>query len=252
MTRLRRNGALTCLAVLAAAFVLPRAGAAQERRPDFLFKRPVLRVTVRTGVSVPRARSDVFDFTRQQLTVDRTDFASLVWGGEVAVRATERLDVVLGFDVASRGVRSEFRDWVGTDDLPIRQESRFLRVPVTIGVKGYLFERGRRLGRFAWIPARWSPYLGTAVGWIWYEFEQSGEFVDFETLDIFTDTFRSADRTGTVQVLAGADVSLGPRLVLTAEGRYGWARAPMSSDFVGFDDIDLAGFQATIGLSFRF
>jgi hypothetical protein len=76
--------------------------------------------------------------------------------------------------------------------------------------------------------------------------------VDFENLDIFPDVFESSGWTPTAHVLAGADFSLTPRLALNAEGRYGWAKADMGPDFVGFDKIDLAGFQATLGLSVRF
>jgi hypothetical protein len=39
---------------------------------------------------------------------------------------------------------------------------------------------------------------------------------------------------------------------LVTEARYERARAPMSSDFVGFDRIDLSGFTLSTGLHLRF
>jgi hypothetical protein len=162
--------------------------------------------------------------------------------------------VEVGLDVsyANSNTRSEFRDWVDQDDLPIEQNTRLSWVPVTATVKAYLWERGRRISQLAWIPGKWSPFIGVGGGRVYYTFKQNGDFVDFETLEIFTDTFRSSGNSGIFHVLAGAEWSLSPRFYLTGEGRYSWAEADMDSDFVGFDPIDLSGFQGTVGLALRF
>jgi hypothetical protein len=144
------------------------------------------------------------------------------------------------------------REWVGVDDLPIEQITEFKRMPLTVGVKAYLADRGRRVGRFAWIPEKWAPFVGAGLGVVWYDYDQTGEFVDYVTLEIFRDHFTSEGSAPTIHVFGGADWSLGPSLFLTAEGRYGWAKADMGSDFVDFDQIDLSGFQATAGISLRF
>ncbi len=249
----RRRSLLAGAAMLAAttlAAALPAAGQAPER--DFLFRTPRVTLGIRGGYAVARASSEIFDFTREQLTVDRSDFDAPAFGGQLAIRVTPRVDLALDLSVASTRSRSELRKWVGTDDLPIEQETEFRRIPLTVGVKAYLKDRGRSVGRFAWIPARWVPYVGAAGGWVWYRFEQAGDFVDFETLDIFADRFISEGTTPTVHVYTGADWSLGPHFVLTAEARYAWATADMSGDFVDFDPMDLSGLQASLGISLRF
>lgn len=238
-------------AVIAVLLVFPTVAAAQGGL-GFLFKRPVVSIGVRAGYSVAQAGSDVFDFTREQLTVVKRDFNAPTWGLDFAVRVTERFDVALSFGQASSNTRSEFRDWVDLDDRPIAQSTRFVRRPLTLSVKAYFWDRGRRISRFAWVPETWSPYVGAGGGRVWYEFQQDGDFVDFETLDIFVDTFRSKGSTPTVHAFAGVDYSLAPRFVVTVEGRYSWAKAEMGRDFEGFDKIDLAGFQATVGLAARF
>lgn len=240
--------AIALLAPLALTGVLH----AQEQGDGFLFKRPSVTLGVRLGYAVPRAGSEVFDFTREELTVDKSDFNAFSFGGELAVRATERFDVGLNAGFEKSDTRSEFRDWVDQDDLPIEQSTTFTRVPVTLGVKAYLMDRGRRIGRFAWIPRKWAPYVGAGAGLVWYEFEQVGDFVDFETQDIFFAEFRSSGSSPLAYMAAGVDVSLGPRWVVTAEGRYNWASAEMDRDFVGFDDIDLAGLRAAVGIGVRF
>lgn len=257
----RTLGRMTVLAALVGALAAPAALAAQER-PDFLFRTPRISLGLRVGYALPTASSEIFDFTREQLTVERTDFASATWGGELAVRVAPRIDVAAEFGYASARKLSEMREfteWVGDTELPIEQTTEFRRVPFTIGVKAYLSERGRSVGRFAWIPARWTPFVGAGAGWVWYRFEQEGDFVDYETYDpveetydIFTDRFVSDGNAPTIHLFGGADWSLGPNFFLTAQGRYTWARADMSRDFKDFDRMDLSGFQATAGISVRF
>ena len=236
-------------AALLAGVVLAEGATAQGT--DFLFKRPTVTLGVRLGYAFPRAGSEVFDFTREQLTVDKRDFNGLSAAGEVTVRATDRLDAALNLGVEWSNTRSEFRDWVDDNDLPIEQDTRFTRVPVTLGVKAYLLERGRRISRSAWIPKKWAPYLGAGAGIVWYRFEQIGDFVDFDTLEIFFDEFESRGSSPVAYLAGGLDFSLGPRWLVNGEARYSWASAEMGRDFVGFDKIDLTGFKVMLGFSVR-
>ena len=236
-------------AALLVGVVLAEGATAQGT--DFLFKRPTVTVGVRLGYAFPRAGSEVFDFTREQLTVDKRDFNGLSAAGEVTVRATDRLDAALNLGVEWSNTRSEFRDWVDDNDLPIEQDTRFTRVPVTLGVKVYLLERGRRISQLAWVPKKWAPYLGAGAGIVWYRFEQIGDFVDFDTLEIFFDDFESRGSSPVAYLAGGLDFSLGPRWLVNGEARYSWASAEMGRDFVGFDKIDLTGFKGMLGFSVR-
>ncbi len=249
------SGALGLL--IAAALVAPVGHQEASAQRGFLLGTPKASLTVRIGASVPRTGSgdgteSLWDFNRKQLTVEGGDFAGASVGGELAIRASEHMDVTLGVMYNRGDTRSEFRDWVDGDDLPIEQSTVFVTLPVVLGVKAYLRERGRSVGRFAWIPRTWNPYGGLALGWTRYKFQQWGDFVDFETLDIFADNFLSEGWGRTLHLLGGLDVQLNRRMVLNGEARYGFARAPLESDFVGFPDLDLGGAQVTVGLGFRF
>ncbi len=228
--------------------VLPTRTLAQ----DFLFRRPSLTFTVWGGYALPRESSDVFDFTRENLTVERGDFRSGTFGGELAWRASERVDVAAGVEYAQASRPSEFRHWVDTNGLPIEQMTKLARTPLTLTVKGYLFPRGRSISRYAWVPRAWSPYVGAGGGWVWYDFEQSGDFVDFDDLGIFTDHLTARGMGPEGHVLAGAELSLSARLLMKVEYRYAWATATLKgTDFVGFDPIDLSGSRAVVGLAVR-
>lgn len=242
-------GRVAALAV-AGAFVLPLTGSAQQKA-DFLFGQPRVTLGVHGGYAMV-AGSDVFEFSEEILTLDHGDFHSPLLGAALGVRATERLDITLDVGFARSEVRSEYWDWVDLDDLPIEQTTTFKRVPVTLGAKFYLWDRGRSISRFAWVPAAWAPYVGGGGGVTHYTFRQEGDWVDYETRDIVYDVLESEGTATTGFLRGGADVSLSPRFVFNVDGRYMWAHGGMERDFTGFDDIDLGGFNATVGFAVRF
>ena len=243
----------TALLGLLGMVLLPLASPVHAQSADFLFRRPTVTAALRVGWSVARAQSDIFDLVTDTLTLDRSDFATIAVQAELGVRVSERLDVTLGVGHSESSARSEFVNWVDLDDRPIEQTTAFRRTPIELGVKAYLRERGREISRFAYVPSRWAPWLAAGAGAMPYAFEQSGDFVDFETQEIFTKDFVSDGVAPTAHVGAGIDVSLMPHLLLTGEGRYQWASAEMSRDFEGdFDPIDLSGFQLTVGVAARF
>jgi len=244
------------LAVAGAALLaasLPTITEAQEGHEGFLLKQPRASLGFHLGYAVAGASSEIFDFTRERLTVGDRAFDAPSVGGSLGIRVNPRWDVRLDLSYSRSEVSSEFRDWVDLDDLPIEQETSFQRVPVTVGIQYYLKDRGRSVGRFAWVPSDWNAYVGVGGGATFYRFEQVGDFVDFETLDIFADRFTDEGSALTGQAFAGAEVSLSPTFLLTAEGRYNLADpAEMSGDFLGFEPMDLSGFEFVVGLSARF
>ena len=224
--------------------------AAQQR--DFLFGKPNVTLGVRLGLALPTAGSEVFDFTIKELTVERGDFTTMDFEAELGVRLRDRLDLALNIGHSGSTTRSEARAWEGTDGLPVEQTTRFALTPVTLGAKVYMKDRGRAVSQFAWVPATWSPYVAAGGGVTLYEFSQQGEFVDYDTLDIFRATFTSEGWAPTAYGGVGIELSLGRHLLATGEVRYLWSRTDMSRDFVDFDPIDLSSSQLALGLAVRF
>ena len=233
---------------------------AQQR--DFLLKTPQVTLSIRGGYSVPRAGSgdvteSLWDHARRNLTVETADFAGPYVAAEVGIRGSDRVDVVFGLGYSASSTLSEFREFVGDDDLPITQTTEFTTAPLTVGLKAYLMPRGRSIGSYAWVPRNFNAFAGVAGGVVWYRFEQYGEFVDDETYEIFIDNLRSVERAPTVQFFTGMDVGINNRVMLTTEARYGFAKGPVQydysgySDFEGFSKLDLAGLQLSAGISLR-
>jgi hypothetical protein len=245
---------LATLSGLAAALLLalPAAALAQRSGDGFLFRVPTWRLAILGGIAQPRGSSDIYEFVTDELTLTRGSFAGALAGASLAFRIAPRVDLSLSASYAGRSAGSEFRRFVGEDDLPVEQRTELHRVPIMASVRLALVPPGRAVGRFAWIPTRVVPFVGGGAGAVWYRLSQDGDFIDKETLDIFADTFESTGWSVGATAFAGSDVSLGPRYGVTAEGRYLWSKGPMKGDFSTFNKIDLSGYDASIGLYVRF
>lgn len=241
-------------AVIAMGSMVTTVNDAAAQRPDFLFRTPVGSFSVRGGVAIPMAGSEIFDEVTQRLTLGNGDFIAPAVSGELGVRITDRFEALFGAGWSRSSAKSEFREYVDQDDLPIEQTTHLARVPVTAGVRYSLVPKGQSIGRFAWIPTRMVPYIGATGGAMWYRFDQAGDFVDEldDALPIFTDQLYSDGWAMMGQALAGIDIAVGRHTALNIDARYTFARADMSRDFVNFDAIDLSGLQTALGISWRF
>lgn len=242
------------VAVLTVGLFLPaEQTSAQSGAGDgYLFHTPKASLSLRLGVARPNAQDGVFSFSSDLLTINRGDFTGLSAAASLDFMVTSRLSIEMGTAFSGRDISSEYRDWVDNDDLPIEQITRFRRVPVTMGAKLYLSPTGRSLGRYAWVPSKFAPYVSAGGGFMYYAFKQSGDFVDFQTNDVFRSTLRASDWTTMGYGAAGFQYNVTSRAGIVTEGRYEYAKAQMGSDFVGFPRIDLSGWGITSGLSLRF
>jgi outer membrane protein W len=239
---------ISALALASLAPVIP----AQDMGNGFLFGAPTGSFVVRGGWAMARAGSDLFSFTTNQLTLNRGDFSSPSGDIDLAFNVTPQWQIVASGSVAITNRRSEFRHFEDNNNLPIEQTTSFSRVPLTLNVKRYLTSTGRSIGRFAWIPSRFAPYVGIGGGVMHYRFRQSGDWIDFKTMDVFPSEYESDGWAPTANVQTGVDYSLNARFALTGEARYVWSNAPLSQDFQGFQKLDLSGFSTSIGVAVRF
>ena len=256
---MRRHPLTGSLLALALA-VIPIPAQAQE---GFLFGPPGGSLSVRMGQARPTTNGELFESLREFLTIGQNDFASELFAADLLIRAHDRLDV--GLSLAWSKGRAEsidkefFKDLdTNGDTIFIEQTTTLRRMPLMVSARFYPLSRGESVGDYAWIPARLSPFIGAGGGAMLYKLVHGGEFVgrtpppaEGEGYPIFDDEYETSGAGYAAHVSAGLDYWLGPRVGLTGEGRYVWAQATPESSF-SFSKIDLSGFQATAGLSFRF
>ena len=218
-----------------------------DRKPDFLFGAPHGSIALRGNWRFATAGSDLFDFVTRELTIDKSDFNSAGISGDVAYALTRRLDAQVGFEWNKVTMGSEYRGYVDNNRLPISQTTSLKVAHVNAGVRYALTPRGYDVSRFAWVPSRLVPFVGAGAGAAYYDFNQSGDFVDFVDLSVFPDFFRSRGWAPSAHAFGGVDVRLYRGLYATLEGRYTKAAATLGSDFIDFDPIDLSGFKLSAG-----
>lgn len=244
--------AVVVLSLCATDAALAAPGSGEGQSPSgFRFSSPRYSVGLRGGFTFNRAGSDVYDFIIQQLTVDRGDFNAPTFAFDFGWKLGERVDLVTGLEYSRASKRSEFRDFVDQDGLPIVQDTRLTQVPLTLSVRFYLTSRGRSVGQYAWVPATVAVYVGGGGGATWYRLEQFGDFVDFRDLAIFTDVFVSDGWTIAGHALAGVEFKLGTSVGLVLESRYQFASHELRGGFIGFEPIDLHGLRLMAGVSFK-
>ena len=249
-----------CLALVVLSLAVAAPAGAQNRlpppnprpAPDFFFSEPGGSVAVRGSWLFARAGSDWYDFVTNQLTVDATDFNGPGVGFDLGFAINPRLEAQFGLDFSNSQVTSEYRDFVDNNRLPITQQTRLRELNLSGNVKVALTERGREISRFAWVPRSIVPYAGAGGGMLWFDVNQTGDFVDFVDFSVFSDVFRARGWTPSAQVFGGVDVRVFRRLFATVDGRYLWAAGELGREWIDFDPIDLAGFRVSAGLNVVF
>jgi hypothetical protein len=246
------------LVLLALALGTPALAEAQSQSqppspsPDFLFGGPRGSIGISTGWVVGRGGSDWYNFVTDQLTINKGDFNRPTIVIEGAVTLSRRADLLIGWDFGQSTTNSEYRRFVDNNRLPIEQTTLLRDTNISAGIKYALTERGRQVGRLAWVPRSFVPFVTAGAGAMYFQISQVGDFVDFETLDVFTDVFEAQGWSPSAYAGGGVDIRLLRRLNLTIDGRYIWAKGDLGRSWVNFDPIDLARFRMTVGINFIF
>lgn len=250
---LRKAVGIGSLVLLGAGSLGAQAGAGD----GFLFRPSAGSLTVHGGLAAPLATGGVFKLATTDLTLARSDFQAAQWGLDLAFSLGARGELVFGLERSSSRTPSESRDFVeevNGVDVPIRQTTTLQRTPLMVSYRYHLADRGRRIGSVAWVPARFVPFVSGGIGVMKYRFEQTGDFVDRQTLNIFYDRLTSTAWTKVLLGGAGAQYSLNERYHLTGELRYLHANGSgdmPNGDFSGYN-VNLSGFSTLLGLSVRF
>ncbi len=229
-----------------------RAEEQQDHPSGFLLREPRVFIGGHAGINLPQASSDLFAMVTRELTLQKKDFRAATVGFDVGVPLHSRFAIVFSFDYARTSPRSESRNFVEDNGDSITQTTRFSLMPLTATLRFYPIKQGETVGSYAWIPTRILPYVGAGGGIVRYNFEQFGDFVDIETLDIFPADLYSKGFAATEHVVTGMDIGITPTIFANIEARYSWAKADLSRDFSGFQPIDLAGLRLMGGIYFRF
>jgi hypothetical protein len=246
----------TTPAAAAADDQAPAADPAPKPAPDFLFGRPKGSAGIRGGWLFASTNSDWYRFVTgpDQLTIERRDFNAPGIAGNIGFPVSRRIDAVFDVEFTRSSIDSQYRNFVDNNRQPINQTTKLSQVNFTGGVRVALTPRGRQISTYAWIPRTVVPYAGAGAGVLYYQLNQTGDFIDALTPErsIFYDSFISNRWTPAAHVCGGVEVRVARVASATFDARYLWASAKMESPFIGFNSLDLAGLRLSAGINFVF
>jgi hypothetical protein len=196
---------------------------------------------LRAGAFFPKADSNLFRDDSELYTVDKSDWRGFTGGAEYSFNVGDNVELGFHVDGYGRTVHTSYLDFVTESGREIQQSLKLTIVPMGVSLR-FVPIRGRRA---------LTPYATVGADLVFYSYEEFGDFVDFETSEIFEDAFISEGVAPGFHVAGGLRVPVGDDFRVTGEVRYQWAKADMGDDFRG-NEIDMSGLSATVGLSLRF
>jgi opacity protein-like surface antigen len=190
-----------------------------------------------------RDRDDVLRNNRTFLVFDINEFNGATFGGDFSVSIGSFVEVGAGLNYYQRTVPSINDKFVDEDGSEIFMEMKQRNIPLALTAR--LFPLTRDAG--------FQPYVGGGVQFNRWQYTEVGEFLDYDTGEIFRDSFTDDGmETGPV-FLAGVRFPLGGNLLMGGEWRYATAKADLdpSLGFYG-DTLDLGGHSWLFTMSYKF
>ena len=110
-------------------------------------------------------------------TVD--DFRGGSVGAEWLVETGDFLEVGVGVGFYRKTVLSVYNDFVNDDGTEIPQDFKLRVTPITASIRFFPFSLEQPV----------QPYGGVGIGFFNWRYSEVGEFIDFNTFDVFRDRF---------------------------------------------------------------
>ena len=199
-------------------------------------------LALRLGRFAPTYDSALWADNFDTFAIQDSDFQGIIGGVELGIQLNEFVDLTFGVDTSSRTAFTSYRDFVRDDGSEIIQDIRMEVTPVTAGVKFLPLGKYRRV----------SPYVGGGFGLYVYDYQEEGEFIDFDTFDVFDDLFFEQGVGTGAFASVGVELAVSPSFRVFGEYRRHWASWDHRDDFDGFGKLDLNADQVSFGVSFQF
>ena len=235
--------------------------------PGFVFSD---LVTFKVGYFFPRANSDLWQLEFEQMTFEKSDFQATVFCFSYEYFLSNQISLTVSMDGYNKKKAGSYLDYVGdiVEDqiyaFDYGQGSSISHVftvsitPLQAGVK--LTPIGRR--------ASIIPYIGGGVGVYIWTVRLQGDSIDFSDPQEFYDQGLEEVVTGypvyptDVRVeskftvgfhgVVGIMVPVANRISIEGEFKFNYASGNLDPHFQGFENFDLSGYQATIGINYWF
>jgi hypothetical protein len=180
----------------------------------------------------------------QERGVRAKDFRGVYGGIEYNTVVAPYVEVGISLDGYGRTLDTSYRYHVREEDQSeIEQRLKLSMVPLGFTVR--LLPTSKK--------AAFVPYVGAGLDVIFYSYEETGDFIDFQdpTSPVYSDSFRDTGAMLGAHAVGGLRVYLNRDVALVGEVRYQFARKDMGGDFSNYR-LDMSGASFTVGMHVRF
>ncbi len=174
---------------------------------------------------------------------DLEQFNSVSVGADWLLGAGDYMELGFGIAFTQQTVPSVYLDYVDYDGYEIPQDFKLRITPLTSTARFFPFGRRSAL----------QPYAGMGVGYFNWRYSEVGDFIDFDTSDIFRDTYVATGNDVGLVYLAGLRLHAGDAFGVGVELRYQDVSGEVGIDQGFLDErIDLGGLTSSVTFNFRF
>jgi len=196
------------------------------------------------GQFSPECDSQYWDEKFMDFTGSASDFEDYLFQMDYRYPLSHGTALLFGLGWYDGATSQAYRDYVDAGGRNISHRTSLATWDATAT---WIFEIGQRRKAV-------TPYFGAGVGFLWWELEEVGDFIDFgdPDLPIIRAGYRSTGNTWELFAVAGLDIRLGHAMSLVAQARWRDADDELGGAFVGFGKIDLSGLDYSIGFAYNF
>jgi len=198
----------------------------------------------RLGLFPPPGNSQYWDDKSVDFTGSAGDLQDLSFGFDYLWRMGRTSGLLFSTTFFSGRTAQAYRDYVDDAGFDISHTTLLETFDVTAA---WFFQPGGRRQRIA-------PYFALGGGFTNWTLTESGSFIDFgdEEWPIVYASYYDSSSTLMAFALAGLEIPVTHVWSFIAEGRLKYAEDTLAHDFAGFGDIDLSGWEVSIGFAWNY
>jgi opacity protein-like surface antigen len=233
---------LVCLTAAALPAEAQRYGRGRGRGYEHYGNQQSVRL--RLGLFTPEGDSDFFDDTAFDFTGEPKEFEDAVAGIDYVFDVQRNVGLMLSADYFEGQQDQSYRNFEDNHGNRISHTTTLEVTPITAGLVVKLAPEHSPV----------VPYVGAGGGIYAWRYEESGDFIDFNSpsRSVFSDTLEDTGAALGYYVMAGLDVPVSPYFSIFAEGRWDRADDELGGDFEELGTLDLSGRRVMGGIAWHF
>jgi outer membrane protein W len=200
-------------------------------------------VWVKAGLYYPECNSDLWKVNFDNLILQKADFQTSQFFFEWESAVSPILSVGFQFgSMQKTEVDTEYRDYTYNDGSSIGQAVSYKVYPYELTFKIYPIKKRHMV----------FPYVGVGLGFYSVTYKQWGDFINFDHGATYEGDFLSKTTNLGGSGFVGIVIRPTKSIMVGVEGKYQYLKSSLSSEFEGFEPLDLSGVSLSFMLGVMF